>query len=162
MWRLSLRVRPVLDDVPMHDLLCPLSLSASPKPVHAFSVLMMWCWLAVLHHIPALGCYWVLTSPPVLLARLTKHLVANPFFPSASCQVTDCTPPNVVRVWFVVFGVWLPCQLVPKGSAGLLSHPMPVLGSVTHLAASSSSAQPIRARPGESDIWQEKGNLGQA
>lgn len=56
----------------------------------------------------------------------------------------------------------MPCQLVPKGSAGILSHPVLVLGSAACLAASSSSAQPIRARPGESDIWQEKGNLGRA
>lgn len=68
----------------------------------------------------------------------------------------------MVRTWFVLLGMRVPCQLVPKGSAGILSHPVLVLGSAACLAASSSSAQPIRARPGESDIWQEKGNLGRA
>lgn len=102
---------------------------------------------------------WVLTSPPILLAGLTKHLVANPFFLSASClrwllgvSALHCSQGGLV--WFVSFGLWVPCQLLQ----GLCRDP--VLPCYWTLPCWLPA--PVLLRPGDSDIWQEKGNSGQA
>lgn len=154
---------------PTLSLSSALNLSASPKHMHDACFLntgdvMPAIWPT--SHLTSVGC-WVLSSLPTSLTWLKTYSVAKLFYFAAFCLVAgqdiiDHTPLNAA--WGVVCLLW-DAGVLSAGTQDLcrgILHPVLVLGSAVHMAASSSAAQPSRARPAESNIWQEKGNSGQA